>query len=73
MYGLSPAGCGEGQFVAQARRPDLAALAAPVSPMPLPDSPARVLVETTRHALRCYSTVTEFASKVAQTSRFCAH
>ncbi|KAK9833993.1 hypothetical protein WJX81_001773 [Elliptochloris bilobata] len=42
---LSPAGGGEGHSVAQAPRQ---ALAAPVSPMPLPPSPARVLRETTR-------------------------
>lgn len=51
MCEQSPAGCGEGQSVPQAPRPNLAALAAPVSPMPLPDSPARVLMETTRQAL----------------------
>ena len=58
---LSLAGCGEGQSMAQAPQPNLAALAAPVSPMPLPDSRARVLMETTRHA-RQYYNVTDFAS-----------
>ena len=46
--------------MAQAPQPNLAALAAPVSPTPLPDSRARVLMETTRHARQCHN-VTEFA------------